>query len=540
MERSEPSLAPEWLRTAASVSGGGSSSLHHFASSSSSSHSDVASRSRKSISDFDSSRLDRTSSSNSRRTASSNGSGKHAYSSFSRNHRDKERDREKDRLSYVDHWDRDRSDSLGSLLTGKDGLRRSHSLVSRKQSEVLPRRDLRNGSSSNLVNGNGVKGGQKGTFEKEFPSLGTEERPDVVRVSSPGLSNAVQIVSAGINGEGWTSALAEAPPVVATCAPTTVQVVAPSASAPPSSMAGLNMAETLTQAPARARSTPQLAVETQRLEELAIKQSRQLIPVIPSLPKSLVNASDKLKPKLATRSGEMSMAAKNLQQQQQPSFHPTNQSLLGGKPEAQKSSLGKLFILKPGRENGVSHSPKDVASPTHSNSRVVNTQAAPTSVVSASPRSPINPKIFAGEKKPSLSQTQSRNDFFNLLKKKKATGNASAAATDSTTGAVAAAGGEKLRKESVSDPESPQDGNQLTSNGGGIHPQEEVQRFSEEEAAFLRSLGWEEPAGEEEGLTEEEINAFYKEYMKMKPSTKVNGELQVESDVASTATSSGL
>lgn len=35
----------------------------------------------------------------------------------------------------------------------------------------------------------------------------------------------------------------------------------------------------------------------------------------------------------------------------------------------------------------------------------------------------------------------------------------------------------------------------------------------EEEAAFLRSLGWEENAGGEEGLTEEEINSFYQEHM---------------------------
>lgn len=32
----------------------------------------------------------------------------------------------------------------------------------------------------------------------------------------------------------------------------------------------------------------QLSVGTQRLEELAIKQSRQLIPVMPSTPKTLV------------------------------------------------------------------------------------------------------------------------------------------------------------------------------------------------------------------------------------------------------------
>ncbi|KAK8483131.1 hypothetical protein V6N12_018138, partial [Hibiscus sabdariffa] len=37
-------------------------------------------------------------------------------------------------------------------------------------------------------------------------------------------------------------------------------------------------------------------------------------------------------------------------------------------------------------------------------------------------------------------------------------------------------------------------------------------RSNEEEAAFLRSLGWEENSGEDEGLTEEEINTFYQRY----------------------------
>ncbi|CAL1412202.1 unnamed protein product [Linum trigynum] len=578
MERSEPTLVPEWLRTTGSVSGGGSSA-HHFASSSSS-HSDISSssnhsrsRNSKSTSDFDSPRLaflDRTSSSNSRRS-SSNGSGKHAYSSFSRNHRDKERDRDKDRLSFTDHWDRDPSDPLGSLLTvrnEKDTLRRSHSMVNRKQNDVLPRRvasDLKNGSSSsNHVNGNGLISGsvlgntaQKTTFEKDFPSLGTEERPvvpDVVRVSSPGLSSAIQSLSVGssalISGEGWTSALAEAPPVVGTSSSPTVQAITPSASASPTAMAGLNMAEALTQAPSRARTTPQLSVQTQRLEELAIKQSRQLIPVTPSLPKSSVlNASDKSKPKGGVRSGEMNMV-KNLQQQhQQPSsfLHPINQSHLVGKSEAPKTSHGKLFILKPGRENGISPSAKDVASPTNSTgARLVNPQqaaaAAATSVAaSVAPRSPNNPsKIFSGgerksnvmipgfsiEKKPSLSQTQSRNDFFNLLKKK-TSGNASTVVSDSATGVVSSAGGgEKsnvvLGKELAGD----DGGSLITSNGGSSETCEEVQRFSEEEAAFLRSLGWEETSGEDEGLTEEEISAFYQEYMKLKPSLKVNGQMQ--------------
>lgn len=37
--------------------------------------------------------------------------------------------------------------------------------------------------------------------------------------------------------------------------------------------------------------------------------------------------------------------------------------------------------------------------------------------------------------------------------------------------------------------------------------------LDEEEAAFLRFLEWEESAGNDGGLTEEEINAFYQEVM---------------------------
>ncbi|KAF2296773.1 hypothetical protein GH714_001844 [Hevea brasiliensis] len=541
MERSEPTLVPEWLRSSGSVSGGGSSA-HHTASSSS--HSDVSSsahharnRNSKSISDFDSPRsafLDRTSSSNSRRS-SSNGSAKHAYSSFSRSHRDKDRERDKERLNFGDHWDCDVPDPLGSILSSrseKDTLRRTHSMVSRKQGEVLPRRftgDLKNGSNSNHVNGNGLISGIS-----------------VGRVSSPGLSTAVQSLPVGsaalIGGEGWTSALAEVPAIIGNSGSgslSAVQTVASSAPGTPSTMAGLNMAEALTQAPSRTRAAPQLSVQTQRLEELAIKQSRQLIPVTPSMPKSSVlNSSDKSKPKTAVRAGEMNMTAKSLQQQPS-SLHPANQAVLGGhvKADALKTSHGKLFVLKPGWENGASPSPKDVASPKNNVSRGSNSQLAVPSVPSAPLRSPNNMKLSSGERKsanlnlisgfnvekrPSMSQTQSRNDFFNLLKKKTST-NTSAALPDSPS-ALSSPTSEKSRnvsKEVVSAPASLQgikNGAELTSNGGTC---EEIQRFSEEEAAFLRSLGWEENSGEDEGLTEEEINAFYQQCMKLQPSFKL-------------------
>lgn len=222
--------------------------------------------------------MDRSSSSNSRRSAT-NGSAKHAYSSFSRSHRDRDRERDKDRSSFGDHWDRD--DPIGSILTSRSekDLRRSHSLISRKQNEVLPRRvplDLKNSSNSNHVNGNGlVSGGsignsiQKAVFEKDFPSLGSDDRQvgaDIGRVASPTLNSAVQSLPVGssalIGGEGWTSALAEVPSVIGsgtTCSSPTVQSIVAPVPSPPSALAGLNMAEALTQAPPRTRAAPQVA-----------------------------------------------------------------------------------------------------------------------------------------------------------------------------------------------------------------------------------------------------------------------------------------
>ncbi|KAI5355394.1 hypothetical protein PRUPE_1G505900 [Prunus persica] len=581
MERSEPTLVPEWLRSTGSVTGGGNSA-HHFASSSS--HSDVTSlahhlrnRTSKSISDFDTPRsaflLDRSSSSNSRRS-SSNGSAKHAYSSFNRSHRDKDRDKEKERLNYGDHWDRDCSDPLGNIFTSrveKDTLRRSQSMVARKQSELLPRRAVidSKSSNSNHNNGNGLLSGvgvsiQKVVFDKDFPSLGTEERPavpDIGRVPSPGFSTAVQSLPVGssalIGGEGWTSALAEVPSTIIASSssgsfPVQPTVAATSGSGTSTAMAGLNMAEALAQAPARARTAPQLSIKTQRLEELAIKQSRQLIPVTPSMPKaSVLNSSDKSKPKTAARTGEMNVPAKGGQQQQPSQLHHANQSLRGGpvKSDPPKTSHGKFLVLKPVWENGVSSSPKDVTSPTNNASRVANSPLVVAPAVASAPlRSPNNPKLSPVERKvaaldlksgstlekrPSLSQVQSRNDFFNLLKKKTSM-NSSITLPDSgpiISSPTMEKSGE-LTGEVFSDPASPhaiENGGEVTVNGDSS---EEVQRFSdtgpsvavypdEEEARFLRSLGWDDNPCDDGGLTEEEISAFYDQVLKSRPSLKL-------------------
>lgn len=228
--------------------------------------------------------LERAFSSNSRR-GTINGSAKNAYSSFNRNHRDKDRDRDrdKDRSNFLDHWDRKCSEPLADLFsvrTERDPLRRSHSLVSRKQSELANHRgavDTKSGGNCNQSNGVDVLSGgsisnsfHKAVFDKDFPSLGGDERPgsaEIGRVTSPGLGGtASQSLPVGsssmIGGEGWTSALVEAPSMMgssSTGSLTAQQTGTPiSGSVLSSTSAGLNMAEALVQTPYRAQSTPQV------------------------------------------------------------------------------------------------------------------------------------------------------------------------------------------------------------------------------------------------------------------------------------------
>ncbi|KAK9047384.1 hypothetical protein V6N11_053230 [Hibiscus sabdariffa] len=228
----------------------------------------------------------------------------------------------------------------------------------------------------------------------------------------------------------------------------------------------------LAHAPSQACTSPQSSVSTQRREELAIKQSRQLIPVTPSMPKgSVLNSVDKpkAKPGLRTR-----------------------------------------------WENGVSlPTQKDTASPTTvANGRVFTSQHVIAPVSLAAARNSNNMKISVGERKvaplnpitgftvekrSSLAQTQSRNDFFNNLKKKTPS-NSSAGHSDSDP-QISSCTTEKpkVMKEVI-----------------GVSVTAHANENDEEEAAFLRSLGWEENSAEDGGLTEEEINAFLQKHRKTK------------------------
>ncbi|XWS62551.1 hypothetical protein CRYUN_Cryun06bG0020900 [Craigia yunnanensis] len=533
--------------------------------------------------------LDRTTSAYFRRSSSSNGSThSRSYSSFTKGHQ--KRDREKDINGYHDrekavlseHRNRNYSDSLDSMLPSmfeKDGLRRSQSMITGKCSDTWPRKSTNDSSAnnkSNHISGNGLLTivspavGSKSAFERDFPVLGAEERQvgsEIGRVSSPGLTTAAQSLPVGTSAvtgsEDQTSALADMPVGDGSggtgVAVASQNVSAGSASIAPMTTTSLNMAETLAQGPSRARTPPLSNVGNQRLEDLAIKQSRQLIPLVTtSTPKSpVVSPSEKLKPKAG--------------QQQHPSLSVNYTCGGTSRSDSLKvSTESRLQILKPSREpNGVSLTTKDNLSPTNGSSKLVNSplSVTPSAAASAPFRSSGNSPRFATadrnqtpfritiEKRPTA-QAQSRNAFFDLLKKKSATNSASSVpdsgpavspsvseksdelgTEDSSTYITLKDGGVPSSEISITD--FPTDNAEIThtgdayagsqqcsSNGDWNSSPDAFLYPDEEEAAFLRSLGWEENAGDDEGLTEEEISAFFEEYMKLKPLAELFHRMQ--------------
>ncbi|XP_071697981.1 uncharacterized protein [Rutidosis leptorrhynchoides] len=534
MEKTEPTFVPQWLKSSGGLSTTSSSS------SSSSSHSDeqgvLKSPRNKSL---DSnlgwpSGSDRTTSSYLRRPSSSNGSANlRSYSSFNKNnHRDRDI-RELRNKDKSGNWHRDYTDPLDNILPSrfeKDGLRRSHSSLSGKRGESSwPRKvasdfTLANKSSHN----NGSTSSVKTSFERDFPSLEKHADSDIGPVPSPGLSSAIQSLPIGssgvIGGDGWTSALAEVPVIVGSNGNSTSVAQPPqpsSVSATVGVTGGRNMAETLAHGPPRTQAAPQVAVGAQRLEELAVKQSRQLIPMTPPMPKALVlNSSDK--PKL--KAGHSQIQSSHL------ANHPHTPRSVAVKPEVSKTSTaGNFLVLKPSREkNGISPTAKESLSPTAS-SKLPNSPLAVPSVVGPA----LAPTL---EKKPSL-QAQSRSNFFNLMRKKSMTSNSETGSSGSSSdkpGEPAAhvpqgGSGEPLvNVSSETKVELTRNGDACaaslissTNNGKNCAGLDAILCSEEEEARFLRSLGWEETAEEEEGLTEEEISAFYQNYMSLKPDSKI-------------------
>ncbi|XP_075674255.1 uncharacterized protein LOC142643485 isoform X2 [Castanea sativa] len=571
MDRSKLTLVPEWLKSSASVTGA-SSSNHQFSSSSLKSDDHPISKhvrngSSVSTSDCDIGHLfasDQATSSYFRQSSSSNGSAhSRSYSSFGRSQHDWDWEDTNDyRGKRGNTWPR-------KVAGDSNNAKRKHS------------------DANGLLGGGGggsVSSSTKTAFEQDFPLLIAEERQsgsEIGRVSSSGLETTIQNCPTGISStigcDSWKSALVEVPQISgcnSTDAALAQQTLAASsASVSPSTGTRINMAETLANGLDHARARPQLSVKTQRLDELAMKQSRQLIPMTFSMTKPLVpSPSEKSKPKIG---------------QQQHSFsssHFGNNSPRGGpaKSDVTKLSVGNLHVLSLSRElNGFSSAAKDSLSPTNG-SRLANSPLgiAPSGAGSASLRKLSNnlsaatadhrPTSFRTtmEKKPST-QVQSRNDFFKSLSRKNSPTYFPSAVSDPCQAALSsisenadksvaeAAAVMSITLQNTEDAissDEPVSGllnesrGEMTCIGSACdviqkclrnreqHSSPDVTLYpDEEETAFLRSLGWEENAGEDEGLTEEEISAFYIEYMKLRPLSKLLHGMQPKSSLALTS-----
>ncbi|XP_047339162.1 uncharacterized protein LOC124942660 [Impatiens glandulifera] len=206
MERSEPTLLiPQWLKGSGNVTSGGITSHQTPLSSwlyddhSSSKHTRNRSTNVNSH-DIGRSIADRTASTYFRQSSSSNGLGR-TQSSFGRGRGDNRRC--------------DYSDTFENILQNRvdKDLRRAQSLITGKF----------NNNKSNQNNSNGLSAGSslistihKTAFERDFPSLGADEKKTtlkVPRVSSPVGHSII------IGGDGWTSALAEAPTIFGSVGP---------------------------------------------------------------------------------------------------------------------------------------------------------------------------------------------------------------------------------------------------------------------------------------------------------------------------------
>ncbi|CAM6092249.1 unnamed protein product [Calypogeia fissa] len=729
MERSEPSLVPEWLKGA----GGGGGAAHH---SQPPIHQDESgnsflSRQRPQPSaavnhgDYDSPRYnsagsDRAFYPTSRRGATNNSTGAserplfdrgdsypRAYNSFGRSsgyrggyegsldreregprdrerdwdwERDRERDfRDRDRALGFGGGDdrdrdRDRSDAPGNFRRSSSGagLRyETEAPLRRSQSIGGTGRVLENGDKKATADvgsplptapptniGTLTSSMQKAAFERNFPSLGAQEkqsgvvqsslgnvsvlsprpswqssspRPDGVRsaTSGAGLTSAgsasVSVAASGnvggsvIGGDGWTSALADVPssltglpssmngvsgatsvPTATTGASVLASVAAPSLTAP-------KMSEAVAYPP-RVRTPPQSTLESQRVEESAAKQSRQLI-LKPTLPKNM-GSRDITKPKVIRAVDVVAPQPMKLSQ-------PLASQLVSSpyrppappRPEPLKAPQGKLLVRKTSKEAVAAMlSPSSIPkgdgtgstsvvsaagalvgmggtnagtnasgtlAPPRKQKQLLDRRAVPIPPISvpmgseggSGPRSKESGSA-SEDKRPPI-PAQNRSDFFNALRKK-AAGISSGSLEKMESGALQKNDGVNEKGVEAEEETGPFQGDvsqmapyQLKENGTaastfpksslsgsdvyGISDTKEdapsngastegaegnseqsstapsspvaipnrATATEEEEAAFLRSLGWEESAEESgEGLTEEEINSFYQERLR--------------------------
>ncbi|KAK7246821.1 hypothetical protein RIF29_41691 [Crotalaria pallida] len=237
------------------------------------------------------------------------------------------------------------------------------------------------------------------------------------------------------------------------------------------STVGLSMAETVARGPPRSDKDIQEQIIAEKREELALRQSKALIPLIPSKPRNLVDG-----PKF-----------KAWKPNYQGYSHPTTTlSPHGGtnaKSDLQKKAHSYSHVAIASGSKGVSLVKKDILSPHGRNTRNNSSCAVKTS-----------------EK---ASQTKSRIAFFKNLSMKSSLKKSSSDNPCSTDMSCTSERSEVVTVNSLDRAPSMETTTAVNSLAI-LWPEEK------KEIEFMRSLGWEENLGnDDEGLTEEEIRDFF-------------------------------
>ncbi|KAJ4764931.1 mediator of RNA polymerase II transcription subunit-like protein [Rhynchospora pubera] len=422
-----------------------------------------------------------------------------AYSSFgTRSNRNRNRNRKQER--ETDFFDKDSSlvfdrfDSSLEIRSDKDKLRRSRSLISAPVTDIWPdKRANENKSGNSLMDGLSSRNGF--LSNKEFPSLKTNGLLETGRhVSSPIERISIESVTKN-GGDAWNSVLAEVPLTGGT-----VGSGANRSSANGSvkeTVHGLNMAQAVAQAPAHDRSMPQLMVDPQKIDELTIKQCKQLIPLTAANKNMVARSAERLKSK-----GLAPVAVSKA------GTHPLNPSPRGtlkaenvAKPMSQ---LGTFQILNRERNGTVFSPPAPTINPIDTTTKVSTTPSKGKSTVSKQAK-------------------KDKDDFFNFLRNQASSnGTDSSAETGSDSSPTAVDNGSDEVK-SENDEEKSENwvcDKDHCEDSRWDPPADEENVFCQEmidpeERAFLLSLGWDANA-EVAALTEEEIDSFKIKYKERK------------------------
>lgn len=343
---------------------------------------------------------------------------------------------------------------------------------------------------------------QKGPFEREFPTLSTA-RPGGGYV--PSVAPYKQDYLASRSNPTWTSKLADAPAQAngvgqshassSSLSPTSSQPIVCARSdgyAQPSAAAVLQNGQNLSQALQQNIAFVQASTEKQKLEQLTLRQSKQLIPVISQ-----------------NRSRQAPRAVPL--QRNDASKQPTRSAAVRKVDEA-----GLVANASQKRPNDRLQPQKQVQPTCSSLSNAVGSGMVQ-----------LRPNLSTSEDR----GKEPRSLFFESLRKK-----VTAEVPSSGNGSLETAGGylhcssPGQAAEMQDDTAFVKDGYALPLNNGPTEVTEyksesgesALLRISAEEEAFLKSLGWTEADDENEGgLTEEEIAAFKAAQQHVRASTKV-------------------